>query len=156
MTVSVLIESAVILAGGSATVFGILMQWRNRGRDDRSADAKLGIDKATKNKIVLDAAHSVEQDYLNRLGEFRTEISQLNAELNIERERAAEWRDRVTMLEDFFFSKHMPWDRKMTLVAREQGWTVEDPPSIMSYLREVESAGARSPARPRRASAPWR
>jgi hypothetical protein len=77
--------------GGGATVSGIILNWRSRKREDRAVEAKVGLDDATKAKIVQDAAHSIEQDYLNRLADFRKEIERLNGELNNERERASEW-----------------------------------------------------------------
>lgn len=138
MTKSI-IEALVLLVGGLATLSGVVLNWRNRKLSDTQTQSKIGLDEATKSKIVQDAAHSVEQDYLNRIADFRLEVSRLNQELNHERVRAGEWRDRLMMFEDFFFSKHMPWDRRMTLVAREHSWDVDDPPSVLDYLREVQA-----------------
>lgn len=132
-----LIEALVLLTGGLATLSGVVLNWRNRKTTDTQAQAKIGLDEATKSKIVQDAAHSVEQDYLNRLADFRLEISRLNQELTTERARSDEWRDRMMAIEDFFFTRHMPWDRRMCVVAREHDWVVEDPPSIMEYLKEI-------------------
>lgn len=133
-----IVEVAILVVGGLATLSGIILQWRNRRLSDNKLNAEISLDKATESKIVRDAAHSVEQDYLNRIADFRLEITRLNQELNIERVRAAEWRDRLTMFEDFFFSKHMPWDRRMTIVAREHDWDIDDPPSVLSYLKDVQ------------------
>lgn len=133
-----IVEGAILVAGGLATLSGIILNWRNRKLSDHKLNAEISLDKATESKIVRDAAHSVEQDYLNRIADFRLEIVRLNTELNIERVRAAEWRDRLTMFEDFFFSKHMPWDRRMTIVAREHDWVIEDPPSVLQYLKDVQ------------------
>jgi len=124
--------------GGLATLSGVILQWRNRRLSDTASSAKIGVDEATQRKIVADAAHSVEQDYLQRMADFRIDIARLNKELDLERQRSREWRDRLTMWEDFFFTRHIPWDRKMTLVAREHDWTIEDPPSVLDYFKDVQ------------------
>lgn len=133
-----IIEALILLLGGLATLSGVILNWRNRKLTDTKLTAQIGIDEATKSKIVQDAAHSVEQDYLNRLADFRVEISRLSQELNNERNRSSQWRDRMMAMEDFFFTRHMPWDRRMCVVAREHDWEVDDPPSIMEYLKEVQ------------------
>jgi hypothetical protein len=133
-----LIEALVLLTGGLATLSGVILNWRNRRLSDTQTQVKIGLDEATKSKIVQDAAHSVEQDYLNRLADFRLEISRLNQELNYERDRAGGWRDRMVAIEDYFFTQHMPWDRRMCVVAREHDWVIEDPPSIMEYLKNFQ------------------
>jgi hypothetical protein len=132
------IEVSILLVGGLATLSGIVLNWRNRKLSDTKLSSEISLDKATESKIVRDAAHSVEQDYLNRIADFRIDVDRLTRELNNERARADGWRDRLTMLEDFFFSKHMPWDRRMCLIAREHDWEIDDPPSVMDYLREVQ------------------
>lgn len=132
------IEAAILVIGGGGTAFGIYTQFHNRHLTSDKLSSEISLDKATESKIVRDAAHSVEQDYLNRLTDFRVEIERLNKELNHERERAAESRDRLVLLEDFFFNKHMPWDRRMCVVAREHDWEIDDPPSVMNYLREMQ------------------
>lgn len=133
-----IVEAAILVVGGLTTLSGIILNWRNRKTSDNKLKAEISLDKATESKIVRDAAHSVEQDYLNRIADFRLEIARLNQELNIERVRSAEWRDRLTMFEDFFFSKHMPWSRRMIIVAREHDWVIEDPPSVLQYLKDVQ------------------
>ena len=138
MPIRELIEGAILILGGAGTLSGILLNWRNKRLSDRKAIAEIELDDATQAKLVRDAAHSVEQDYLNRLQEFRAEIARLNKELNHERDRAAEWRDRLLLFEDFFFTKHMPWDRRMTLVARSHDWEIEDPPSVLEYMKEIQ------------------
>jgi len=91
MTAKTIIELLVILAWRRRYRQRHHPDWRNRKREDRAVEAKVGLDDATKAKIVQDAAHSIEQDYLNRLADFRKEIERLNGELNNERERASEW-----------------------------------------------------------------
>lgn len=135
-----LIEIAVLLVGGLATLSGVLLNWRNRKLADTKVVSEISLDRATEAKIVRDAAHSVEQDYLNRITEFRTEIGRLNGELNNERERSDERQKRLVLLEEFFFTKHMPWDRHIILVAREHNWEVDDPPSVMEYLKEIKGS----------------
>lgn len=134
-----LVEGLILAFGGFTTFSGIILAWRNRKVGDMKAAAEVGLDEATAAKIVRDAAHSVEEDYLARLRDFRAEISRLNQEVSIERQRAVEWRERLTTFEDFFFTKHMPWDRRMCVLAREHDWAIDDPPSIIEYVREMQT-----------------
>jgi hypothetical protein len=71
-------------------------------------------------------------------GRVQGEIVRLNKDTDLERYRAGRWRDRLMMLEEFFFNKHMPWDRRMVVVARQHEWDVEDPPSVLEYLQAVD------------------
>lgn len=130
--------AAVLGSGGLTTVLAALQGWRNRKRDSRKAEAEIGIDEATKSKIVQDAAHSIETDYLQRLADFRVDIARLNRELDEERSRASEWRDRLVLWEDYFYTKHMPWDRHVTVLARSHEWQIDDPPSVLDYFKEMQ------------------
>lgn len=133
-----LVEGIVLVFGATGTLSGVVLNWRNRKVQDMKAAAEVGLDEATAAKIVREAAHTVEQDYLARLADFRAEISRLNQEVGLERQRAGEWRDRLTTFEDFFFTEHMPWDRRMCVVAREHNWDIDDPPSIVEYVRNMQ------------------
>jgi hypothetical protein len=133
-----LIDYAVLSTGGLATVSAVALNWRNRRLADRKVSAEIGIDEATQSKIIKEAAHSVEADYLQRIADFRIDLARLNQERDIERGRATEWRNRLTMFEDFFFTKHLPWDQRMVIAARQHGWEIEDPPSVLEYMNEAQ------------------
>lgn len=137
MVIRTLIDNAVLLIGGAATAFGGAMTWRNRKRADKQLDTKIELDEAQKQQVIQGTVNEVEQNYLGRIGDMRKDVESLRAELVIERGLASEWRNRVLLLEDFFFTKHMPWDRKMTMMAREHNWEIDDPPSIMDYLKQI-------------------
>lgn len=129
----------LILGSGvlGTSIWALVNSIRTRKITDAKQVVGVELDKATTDRIAAEAAKIGAEERIARERWFNDQIAELRSDLSEERHAAQRWRERLIAFEDFFFSKHVPWDRDMMALARQHNWPIDPPPSLDEYVKTV-------------------
>jgi hypothetical protein len=129
---------ALIAAAGPliAASFGLLYYRQTKGKKI----SEIGIDEATRNKIVNDAAMINQQREQLREEWWITQVKKLRDEIGDERDLSNRRFKRLNQIEDWAML-HMAWDRKAWAKLLEDDPDFPPPPPIPEDTAHERTAG---------------